>query len=185
MNKKKYNYKGNRTIQDDSMIIKPGETKLNPLTLTIEKNESTDINVYFTKFHIVNNKIQNMSLDKSKKLNNASKYMILPPILIPSNDFLLMHNIINIDDLSNYINDNIEDNDYEYNNRIINCFIRENFSDLVKNNKILIDLYGKLFNIDLKNKNSVEKFIYNWFKNNNPTSFFLNLGYDLEKFLGI
>ena len=185
MNKKKYNYKGNRTIQNDIMVIKPGETKLNPLTLTIEKNESNDKLVYFTKFHIFNNTLQNISLDKSKKLNNTNKYMVLPPILLPSTDFLLIHNIINVDDLYNYINDNLEFNDYEYNNRIINCFIRDNFNNLVKNNKILVDLYSKLLNINSNNKKSVEKFINNWFKNNNSTSFFLNLGHDLEKFLGI
>ena len=184
MSKKKYNYKGNRTIKDDIMIIKPGEKKINPLTLSINENKF-DKPIYFTKFHIVNNIIESISTDKSKKLENTNKYMIVPSILIPTNDFLLMHNIINIDDLSNYINDNIELNDFEYNNRIINCFIRENFNDLVKNNKVLINLYSKLFNINTNNKKSIEKFINNWFKNNNPKSFFLNLGNDLQQFLDI
>ena len=93
MNKKKYNYKGNRTIQDDIMTIKPGQQKLNPLTLKIDINNDKTKDIYITKFHIINDTIKNISYDKSKKLDNTSRYMLLPPILIPSSEFLLIHNI--------------------------------------------------------------------------------------------
>ena len=75
------------------------------------------------------------------------------------------------------------DNLFDYNNRIINCFIRHNYKDLSKNNKILSSIYLKLFknyNINIK---EINKFIENWFKNDNINSFTLNLGNDLENYL--
>ena len=179
MSKKKNNYKGNRILKDNSMEIKPGDIGLNPLTLMVIKNPSDNI-LYFSKFHFDNKELLTTSTEKQMKIGNNS--MATPPILIPQNDFLKIHEIYNINDLIEYINNNI-DNSFNYNNRLINCFIRSNFKDLSKNNKILSTIFLKLFKNYKTDIKEINKFIENWFKNNSDNSFFLNLGNDLENYL--
>ena len=176
---KKNNYKGNRILKDDSMEIKPGDIGLDPLTLMITENISKDSR-YFSKFHFENNELITSSSDKKLKLSNNA--MASPPILIPQTDFLKIHEINNISDFVEYIDNNI-DNSFSYNNRLINCFIRSNFKDLSKNNKILTNIYLKLFKNYKTDIKEINKFIESWFKNNSDNSFFLNLGDDLENYL--
>ena len=180
MNKKNFNFKGNRILKNDAMKIKPGNFALDPLTLNIIENTDTKDNRYFSKFYLEDNKLNNLTKNKSLKLND-NKFMLTPPILIQHNDFLSIHNINNINDLIDYLDNNSEL--YDYNNRILNCFIRENYNDLSKNNKILTDIYLKIFkNYKIDNK-IIENFIEKWFRNNKFDSFFLNLGNDLKNFL--
>lgn len=179
MSKKKNNYKGNRILKDNSMEIKPGDIGLNPLTLMISENRSNDI-LYFSKFHFDNNELITSSSEKKFKISNNA--MASPPILIQQSDFLKIHEINNINDLIEYINNNIN-NSFNYNNRLINCFIRSNFKDLSKNNKILSTIFLKLFKNYKTDIKEINKFIENWFKNNRDNSFFLNLGNDLENYL--
>lgn len=180
MNKKKNNFKGNRILKNDSMEIKAGDIGLNPLTLMLIENP-TDNTIYFSKFHFDNNKLSTTTVDKKLKLPN-NNFMATPPILIPQTDFLKIYEINDINDLIKYIDDNI-DNLFDNNNRIINCFIRSNYKDLSKNNKILSNIYLKLFKNYKININEINKFIKNWFKNNNSNFFYLNLGKDLENYL--
>ncbi len=180
MSKKKNNFKGNRILKDNSIEIKPGEFELNPLTLMITKN-TTKKNIYFSKFHFNNDKLSTTTFDKKIKLSN-NEFMPTPSILIQSNDFLKIYDIYNINDLIDYINNNI-DNIFNSNNRIINCFIRSNYKDLSKNNKILSNIYLKLFKNYKINIEELYSFINSWFKNNNPKSFYLDLGNDLQNYL--
>jgi hypothetical protein len=180
MIKKKNNFKGNRILKNDPMEIKPGNLQLNPLTLMLHENDSENI-VYFSKFHFNNNELSTITNDKNLKLSNNNS-MSTPPILIPQNEFLKIHNINNIADLIQYIDDNI-DNLVDYNNRLINCFIRYNYKDLKKNNKILANIYLKLFKNYKTDIKEINTFVKNWFKNNNSDYFFLNLGNDLKNYL--
>ena len=161
------------------MEVKPGDFAIDPLTMMISKNMSKNT-TYYTKFHIDNNSLTTVTENKNLKLNDNA--MIAPPILIPSNDFLKIHNINNINDLIEYINENVNEN-FDYNNRLINCFIRSNYKDLTKNNKILSNIYLKLFKNYENDVIKINKFIERWFKNNNENSFFLNLGNDLKNYL--
>jgi hypothetical protein len=176
---KKNNFTGNRVLKNNLMEIKPGNIGLNPLTLTLFENTSNSVS-YFSKFHFDNDKL--ITITKDKKLQISNNTMSTPTILIQQNDFLKIHQIHNINDLLEYINNN-SDNLFDYNNRLVNCFIRSNFKDLSKNNKILSNIFLKLFKnykIDVK---EINKFIDDWFKNNNGNEFSLNLGNDLENYL--
>lgn len=188
MNKKIFNFKGNRLVKKNIMEIKKNEKALNPLTLELVHNQDNK-SIYFSKFYFENNKFTNITDDNTLKIDDNNT-MLIPPILISYNEFLKLFEIFNIDDLLLYVNNNIDTITFNSINRIINCFIRDNFKNLSKNNKILIDIYLILFKkydfafSDEKNLNIyIEKFIIKWFRNNNSKSFFLNLGNDLEKFL--
>jgi len=179
----KYNFKGNRILKNDPIEIKPHDIGLNPLNLSLIKNSSNST-MYFSKFYFNDNanKLYSTTADEKLKLSNNNNFMELPSILIQQNDFLKIHNINDINDLIQYI-DNNSDNLFDYNNRIINCFIRCNYKILSKNNNILSNIYLKLFknyNIDII---QVNKFIKKWFNNNNSNFFFLNLGNDLKNYL--
>lgn len=178
---KKYNFKGKRALKNDPMEIKKNDFALNPLTLAIIENNYDDRDLYFSNFYLNNNNLITTTYNKNMKIGNID-VMSKPSILIHHSDLLIMHNINNISDLMEYIDDNIN-GPFNYNNRIINCFIRDNYKDLSKNNKILSNIYLKLFKNYKIDKNIIDKFIKNWFKNNNSNSFFLNLGNDLENYL--
>ena len=174
----KKNYKGNRLLKNNTMEIKPNDIAIDPLTLLITKNPLKKT-MYFTKFHFDDGKLVTSSENKNLQISNDS--MSAPPILISSSEFIKIHNINNINDLIEYINDN--DENFHYNNRLINCFIRSNYDDLTKNNKILTNIYLKLFKNFKIDPKHVNNFIEIWFKNNNANSFFLNLGNDLKNYL--
>ena len=181
MSKKKNNFKGNRMLKDNYSQIEPGKFDLNPLTLQIIENK-TKKNIYFSKFHLNdNNKLSTTTFDSKLKLYD-NEFMATPSILIQQNDFLKIYDKNNINDLINYIDNNI-DNLFSTNNRIINCFIRSNYKDLSKNNEILLNIYLKLFKNYEINAQKMNDFINNWFKNNNPKSFYLDLGNDLQNYL--
>ena len=177
---KKNNYKGNRTLKNNLMEIKPDNIGINPLTLMKIVN-TTENALYFSKFHFNNNN-DLVTLTTNKKLKLPNDSMATPPILIPQNDFLKIHQINNINDLIEYIDNNSE-NTFDYNNRLINCFIRSNYKDLLKNNKILLTIYLKIFKNYKDYTQDIQKYINKWFKKNNSDSFFLNLGNDLKKYL--
>jgi hypothetical protein len=180
MNKKIYNYKGNRILKNDPMEIKPNDIGFNPLITNNIVNNS-DVPLYFSKFFLKNNNLTNVTDDKSLKLN--IEFGATPSIIIPSSEFLVMHDINNINDLIEYIKINIDTNTFDYNNRILNCFIRKNYKELAKNNKILTDIYLSILKNNKINKKDIEIFIKKWFKNNNSDNFFLNLGNELENYL--
>jgi len=181
MSKKKNNFKGNRILKNDSTEIKSGDISLNPLTLMIVENPTKD-NIYFSKFHF-NDNDELFTTTFNKDLKLKSDALSTPPILIPQNDFLKIHKINDINDLIQYIDNNDSDNSFNYNNRLINCFIRLNYKDLLKNNEILSNIYLKLFKNYKTNIKEITKFIKTWFKIKNDELFFLNLGDDLKNYL--
>lgn len=180
MNKKKFNFKGNRLLKNNPMEIKSGDFALNPLTLTLIENLSNN-SQYFSRFYFQDKELINTTFNKDLQLND-NKFMATPPILIHSSEFLKVNDINNINNLIQYIDNNIDDL-FDYNNRIVNCFIRSNFIDLSKNNKILSSIYLKLFKNNNLNRKEIDNFIKKWFKNNTNKSFSFNLGNDLKNFL--
>jgi len=109
--------------------------------------------------------------------------MLTPSLLLPSSELL---KIYEVKDINDFIKSNLEDNNFSFINRILNCWIRENFNDLKKNNNILINIYYQIFN-NIIDKKIFEKeckiFLNKWFKNKNIDTFFMDLGNDLEKYL--
>ena len=184
MENKKYNIKGNRILK-----IEPNNINIHPLTLEMIKNNDNDTG-YFTKYFIDNDKINNISKNSNNSLEN--KFMLTPSLLLPHYEYLKIHNINDINDLVLFIDNNLNNYKFPYINRILNCWIRTNFTYLKKNNNILLSIYNKIFEFYFKsniflNKNIInnesKKFINNWFKNKNSESFFINFGNDFEKYL--
>jgi hypothetical protein len=186
----KINFKGKRIIKKENIKIEPNEIFLNPLTLKIEENQKNEP-IYLTSFHFnKENKLINYEKETPKNYIDDNKFMLTPPLLIHSNELLKIYNINDINNLIKFIDYNIETKLFDSLNRIINCWIRENFNELVKNNKILIPLYLKLFRkfnsfkVDDKIINKdIELFMIKWFKKKNSIEFKINLGMDLIKYL--
>jgi len=182
MNKNIYN--GNRKIKND--IESSKKLYLDPLTLDFIHKKP---NEYITKFSF--NKNMNLINTSEIPNNNYNDFMKIPSLLIPYTEILKLYNINNLNDIINYIDFNLETKLCDSINRILNCWIRSNFSYLKKNNKILVDIYYKIFNHYFPDIISDEKifnkkclkYFDNWFKEENEKSFFLNLGENLKNFL--
>jgi hypothetical protein len=179
-----YKYlKGKRKIQNNYLEKKPNESYLDPLTLQIRKNISNQT-LYVTKFYFDDNfNLINYSLDKPTDNMNNKKNMLIPSLVINYNELLKLYNINNIIE---FINLNIDIKPYAFINRILNCWIRQNFNDLNKNYKILIDIYFNVIDKFYKkqiDKNEINKYLKYWFKKKIKESFFLNLGDDIIKYL--
>jgi hypothetical protein len=167
----KINFKGKRIIKKENIKIEPNEIFLNPLTLKIEENQKNEP-IYLTSFHFnEKNKLINYKKETPKNFIDDNKFMLTPPLLIHFNELLKINNINDINNLIEFIDYNIETKLFDSLNRIINCWIRENFNELIKNNKILIPLYLKLFRkfnsfkVDDKIINKdIELFMIKWFK---------------------
>jgi hypothetical protein len=183
------NFKGKRNLKKNFIELKPEQFDLNPITLEYILNESHK-KVYFTKYTFDKDKnLKITSLNKDEAINNDN-IMLVPSLLISTNNFLKIYDIENITELVNYIDKNLNLKSFNSLNRIINCWIRDNFDSLKKNNKILSSIYFKLFtkflNYDIEEKNFIKdslSYINKWFKINNSKNFNLNLANDLEKFL--
>jgi len=186
----KINFKGNRNIKKENLKIEPGDKNLNPLSLNIYEN-IYNVPVYMTSYYFDNDKkLTNYTSEKPKEFIDMKKIMLTPPLLINHNELLKIYNIYNINILIEFIDDNIETKLFDSLNRIINCWIRQNFNQLIKTNKILIPIYFKLFkkfynfNIDDNNFNKdIKLYLIKWFKLKKSTDFFLNLGQDLINYL--
>lgn len=176
MNKNLYN--GNRKIKS--------EMYLDPLILQIQKKKSKD---YITQFSFDKN--MNLINYSDKPNKNYDDFMRMPSLLIPYTEILKLYNIDNLNDMIDYINLNLETKLFDSINRILNCWIRLNFNYLKKNNKILLNIYYKIFNHYYPNIITDEKifnkkcsdYINDWFKNKNENSFFSNLGNNLKNYL--
>ena len=186
----KINFKGNRNIKKENPEIKPEDKFLNPLNLFIETNKLNDP-MYVTSYYFDDDKnLTNYTLEKPKKYIDIKKIMLTPPLLINHNELLKIYNIYDTNILIEFIDNNIETKLFDSLNRIINCWIRQNFNQLIKTNKILIPIYFKLFkkfynfNVDDKNFNKdIELYLIKWFKLKKSTDFFINLGQDLINYL--
>ena len=117
--------------------------------------------------------------------------MLIPSLLIPYDQLLRIYDINNLNDILDFIDNNIDIMLYDSINRILNCWIRFNFLYLKKNNKILCKIYYKIFSkfYTLITSNKIffdmqtELFLKKWFKKNNKKDFYINLGSNLKNFL--
>jgi hypothetical protein len=184
----KKNLKGNRIIKKELNEIKKNDIYLDPFTLEIGENTNNE-SIYLTKYYFDDNKnLLNTTKNKNNILLN-DKFMLIPPLLISTNNFLKIYDINCLNELIIYIDKNLETKSYDSLNRIINCWIRDNFEDLKKNNKILCNIYFKIFNNFYNYKDekdfikNTSNYIEKWFNLNDKDNFKLNLGNDIKKYL--
>lgn len=171
--------------------VKNKDSYLHPNTLLL--NEVYDEDNYPTKYYLKNNKIfYNMVSDKYKENNNKSliKYMLYPSTVLAYNEILNLYDIISYEDLFDKIKELINyDKPYDSINRILNSWIRLNYKDLKKNNKILTNIYMYIYDyyyslVDI-NDSDVENEIRKWFSSHKQSNFELNLGDYIIKSLKI
>lgn len=124
--------------------------------------------------------------------NNINNPIYIPPIEFNSSDILSLYNIITIDNLIEFINENINNEMKIY--RIINCWVRENYNELLQNsnkhNNYLVKILNQYLNeykpklSENKNLESeVIKYIDYWLKENNNMQFNLSILDDIVKYL--
>ena len=132
-------YYGVRKVEPISNKLIPNNRVLNPNTLEIEMDKGKNP-MQFTKYYFDNNTVTNIAAyNKNNTVNDESKFMLTPSLLLSSNEIVLLYNINDITDLNVYIDDNLENSYFDTINRIINCWIRNNFQDL--NENIFIHIY--------------------------------------------
>jgi hypothetical protein len=161
------------------MNVEPNANFLHPITLEMGTN-NTNAPICLTKLFLDNN--NNMQrFNKYKCVTNHDEYknvLYIPPIGYNSTDIIRMYEINTIDNLNNFINENLMDEILI--NRILNCWIKSNFDILIKHNNILNEIYNKIiqkyysdiiknFNLDKSN------FINEWFSQHHKTEFHLDL----------
>jgi len=180
-----------RIIKNIGNKVKKKETYLHPNTLQII--ETQYINEYPSKYYIRDEDVLFRNItDKYNKKNKKElvKYMLYPSTVIIYNEILNLYNIISYDDLFDKVKElTTEDTPYHTINRIINCWIRLNYKDLKKNNKILINIYLFILNhyypnIEIDKDNLID-LINKWFISNKESTFNLDLGNDIMQYLKI
>ena len=156
------------TSKDDKrIIVKPGDSIINPIHINKDTNITQSNQVYLYE------------------KNDYKKALLIPPIIINSNQYLEIYNIKDIDSLL-YLIDNLNSLDYTELtvNRLINSWIRINYNDLKEHNNILEIIYLKYikyYNFDKRitfpdnYTNKLHDFIDYWIQKNNPNSFNLDL----------
>lgn len=194
MNNKKKLY--SRKIKCLGNCVNPGESILHPIFLQLLTN-NTSKKVCPTIYHQDDQKspiyYKKCTKDTDIKYDTIARYMSMPYLNIDPNKFIKIYNVTTINNLLNFIDTKLEQKyTYQHINRVINCWIKVNQTDLIKNNDILTNIYIKIFKEFWKNKKidfnskgviqEINKFINNWFKNNQD-DFDYNLGNTLKKYL--
>jgi hypothetical protein len=160
------------------MSIKPKEKYIHPITLSIEENVTKN-NIYPTTFQINKNKNVIYSQEKPiKKIN-----LTLPPLLIDFDQYLTYYKFESVNDILNLIDSN---DTFEKKKRILDAWIRKNFDDLKKNNKIVSKFYVYFFKKEFKIEFEMEEinnFIITWFKKNDKNIFHIDLYNQLYYYL--
>jgi hypothetical protein len=173
------------TSQEISNI--PANTRtIEPILVRITKKIPNP--TCLTKANLNDNNIQFYNNYKcTTNANDYKKYLYVPPIGISSDNILKIYDIDSIDSLNLLVSNMIEEGKNIYTiNRILNCWIRNNFN-LINNNKFLEKIYYKLLTIELDSKivdkidleKEIKKFINNWVSKKKSDDFELNLFEDL------
>ena len=157
-----------RTIKNNNENIEisqlePGSQTLHPIS-SIWVNNTLTNPLCLTKFNIdKKNKLNIVNEYKCvSNVNNYKKYLYVPPIGFSSSDILNIYSISSIDELNKWFNDNISEKNIATINRILNAWIKVNFSILKSHNNFLEKIYIKMIN---------EFFNYSYFKKVNEPDF--------------
>lgn len=197
MNKKKY-YSKREISCKGTCITKEGDSFLHPITLEIIKLDNNNNSVCPTEFHYDETNKSNSWYNFNCKNNiinsnfDTQKFMALPYLSLSLYQIINFYDIQQIDQLIKWIDKNIDEHtSYTHVIRILNIWIKYNHSVLINNNKILSNIYIKIYKkywkkINIKEeqlKKELNKFISEWLKKNNNDTFEYNISKDLNIFL--
>ncbi len=173
--------------------VDTNEFFLHPISLELVLNKGPK-KICPTELHYVNNKPYTVkpvsSVDETKLSDrDIQSYMAVPYLNLNMEQMLSIYNINSIDSMVKWIDDNIKgdtNKPFETINRILMVWIRLNFDELKKNNRILNSVYKKLgkkyfnkindnYNDNYNDDNYLENKIKNWFKKTNQDAFHFDL----------
>lgn len=142
-------------------------------------------NNYITKYNMVNNKVTVFKYNSNKNKSNSLD-------ILSSSDILDMYNIFTIEELNNYIENNLTYGNKFLLLRILNCWIKNNYN-ILKNNSLFEKIIFKItlyFSIIIKKINNIKdlnniikEYIDYWIDKNNENSFELDIINDLLIYL--
>jgi len=193
MDKKKY-FNKRKLKCIGNCISKKGESYLHPISLQIIQIDEGE-SICPSKFHYDDSKKNHSWHTNCQKetvsIENIRKFMVLPYLSLSLQQFLETYKIYSIDDLTKWIDDKINNEyTYEHINRILNVWIKQNFSILISNSNILTEIYFKIFKnywkIKINDKNfnkETSEYVKNWIKEKDNEEFEFNLGNDLKNYL--
>lgn len=177
---KKTIIKGKRFIggYDDSTNV------LNPYILNYYELKKSE---YFSKLYINNddNTINFITNNIKDKISLDENIYINPALLLSYEIFGKLCDTSVIYENKEFTVNDESGIDYEQIYCTVEYFIKSNFEDIKNNNKILSKFLHNLFYFKYKqiSESEIDEFINKWFKNKEITSFYLDLGNDLEKYL--
>lgn len=155
---------------------------INPLNGTIINNSNNTICLNKLNYNNTNNKFNYYNLNKCNNNDEfIKKYIYIPPINITSETLLNIYNLNNIEDIINFIDDNLKNKNVNYYkiNRIFKCWIRVNFNNLniylIYIEKICIKMIYSFFKIedeDININKDISDYIKYWIKKNNDINIF-------------
>lgn len=193
MDKKKY-FNKRKLKCIGNCISKKGESYLHPISLQIIQIDEGE-SICPSKFHYDDSKKNHSWHTNCQKetvsIENIRKFMVLPYLSLSLQQFLETYKIYFIDDLIKWIDDKINNEyTYEHINRILNVWIKQNFSILISNSNILTGIYFKIFKNywkikinDKKFNKETSEYVKNWIKEKDNEEFEFNLGNDLKNYL--
>jgi len=167
-----------RTIKDDKkftskeiITVKPDKKIIHPITLNTI-NTSGFINpVCLTKMYISNNKLNEFDNYICNGENKYKEYIQLPPISLNSQDLLEVYNINNIENLKDWVENNLTTYTDFTLIRVLTCWITNNVDTLKLYKKYFHEIFLKIFynynNIQkyLSYEDDIKKYIDEWIDN--------------------
>lgn len=167
-----------RIIKDERMFgskdistVKPDKTIIHPITLNTI-NTSGFINpVCLTKMYISNNKLNEFDNYICNGENKYKEYIQLPPISLNSQDLLEIYNINNIENLKDWVENNLTTYNEITLSRVLTCWITNNVDTLKLYRKYFHEIFFNIFyqhsNIrkHLRYEDDIKKYINEWIDN--------------------
>ena len=177
-----------RILKNEIINVKSNEQIFHPITSNWISTKKLNP-ICLTKFNLQTQKYiyNDYTCNKSINTNNYKNYLYIPPIGLSSEDLLKIYNINSIDELKNWITENIKEGNLITINRVFNCWIRVNYDTLKNYNNFLekiLSLIVSNFYQHLEKNNNLNKdikyFIDYWVNKNSGDEYYLNL---LDDFL--
>jgi|APSaa5957512535_1039671.scaffolds.fasta_scaffold13999_3 hypothetical protein len=190
-------YESTRKIKCLGDRVKPGSFYIHPITLEVRQNLGTT-DIYPSGLHNSENNKLGYSINTCKEKNthiDIQNFMALPYLNLHIQQILDMYNIRSVDDLTRWVDKQIEDKmPFNYINRIINIWLNASFDTVTDYNKLISKIYQKLASnywsklnrahMDTNKLESlIDKFINDWLNTIKRDDFIFDLGKDLKKYL--
>jgi hypothetical protein len=154
----------------DIMTVKPNNRIIHPITLNPVDTSGFINPICLTKMFISNNKFNEYDNYVCNGENKYKEYIQLPPISLDSQDLLEIYNINNIENLNDWINNNLITYSDITLSRVISCWITNNIDSLKSYKKYLQNICIKMIsevNPSIKDVDDdiINNYINNWIDN--------------------